>query len=99
MNLLRAAAEIARFLEDQGIPYFIIGGLALQHWGEPRLTRDVEGILIRQRLRLDLGLVRRWLTEFREVLDSHDPLELFEEALKRAREALNKEGTRHEPGS
>ena len=42
MNLLRAAAEIARFLEDQGIPYFIIGGLALQHWGEPRLTRDVD---------------------------------------------------------
>ena len=191
MNLLRAAAEIARFLEDQGIPYFIIGGLALQHWGEPRLTRDVDitvlvaseelesfvdevlsrfgpripdarefalrhrvllvrarngvpidislgipgyeeeaferaveikfpevgklrligpedliihkcvagrprdvedvvGILVRQRLRLDLGLVRRWLTEFREVVDSHDPLEIFEEALKRARRALNR---------
>jgi len=187
MNLLRAAAEIARFLEDQGIPYFIIGGLALQHWGEPRLTRDVDitvlvaseeleafvdatlsrfgpripdarefalrhrvllvrarngvpidislgipgyeeeaferamavdfpevgklrligpedliihkcvagrprdledvvGILVRQRLGLDLGLVRRWLTEFREVVDSHDPLELFEGALKRARQ-------------
>ena len=200
MNLLRAAAEIAWFLEDQGIPYFIIGGLALQHWGEPRLTRDVditvlvaseelesfvdavlsrfsprfpdarefalrhrvllvraqngipidislgipgyedeaferavevhfpevgklrligpedliihkciagrprdvedvEGILIRQRLKLDLELVRRWLIEFRVVVDSHDPLELFEEALKRAREALNKEGTQHEPGS
>ena len=86
MNLLRAAAEIARFLGDQGIPYFIIGGLALQHWGEPRLTRDVEGVLIRQRLRLDLELVRRWLIEFRAVVDSHDPLELFEEALKRARQ-------------
>jgi len=200
MNLLQAAAEIARFLEDQGIPYFIIGGLALQHWGEPRLTRDVDitvlvaseelesfvdavlsrfsprfpdarefalrhrvllvrarngvpidislgipgyeeeaferavevkfpevgklrlispedliihkcvagrprdledvvGILVRQRLKLDLELVRRWLVEFRAVVDSHDPLELFEEALKRAREALNKEGTQHEPGS
>lgn len=200
MNLLRAAAEVARFLEGRGIPYFIIGGLALQHWGEPRLTRDVditvlvaseelesfvdavlsrfsprfpdarefalrhrvllvraqngipidislgipgyedeaferavevhfpevgklrligpedliihkciagrprdvedvEGILIRQRLKLDLELVRRWLIEFRVVVDSHDPLELFEEALKRAREALNKEGTQHEPGS
>ena len=93
MNLLRAAAEVARFLEGRGIPYFIIGGLALQHWGEPRLTRDVEGILIRQCLKLDLELVRRWLIEFRVVVDSHDPLELFEEALKRAREALNKEGT------
>ena len=43
MNLLQAAAEIARFLEDQGIPYFIIGGLALQYWDEPRLTRGCGG--------------------------------------------------------
>ena len=42
MNLLKAAFEIARFLEEQGIPYFVIGGLALQHWGEPRFTRDVD---------------------------------------------------------
>lgn len=42
MNLLRAAAEIARFLEGRGVPYFVIGGLALQHWGEPRMTRDVD---------------------------------------------------------
>ena len=84
---MRAAAEIARFLEDQGIPYFIIGGLALQYWDEPRLTRDVEGILVRQRLGLDLRLVRRWLVEFRAVVDSHDPLELFEGALKRARQS------------
>ncbi|MGY4707508.1 nucleotidyl transferase AbiEii/AbiGii toxin family protein [Candidatus Bipolaricaulota sp. J31] len=193
MNPLHAAAEVARFLEARGVPYFIIGGLALQHWGEPRLTRDVditvlvdpeelesfvdevlsrfsprvsdargfalrhrvllvqtedgvpvdislgipgyeeeaferavevgfpavgklrvigpedliihkcvagrprdvedvEGILIRQRLRLDLDLVRRWLTEFREVVDTHDPLELFEQALKRARQALDRAG-------
>lgn len=193
MNLLRAAAEVARFLEGRGVPYFVIGGLALQHWGEPRMTRDVditvlvaseelesfvdavlsrfspripdargfalqhrvlliqtqdgvpvdislgipgyeeealkravlidlpeggklrligpedliihkcvagrprdvedvEGILIRQRLQLDLELIRRWLAEFREVVDTHDPLELFEEALKRARRALSKAG-------
>jgi predicted nucleotidyltransferase len=195
MNLLEAASQIARFLEEQGIPYFIIGGLALQHWGEPRFTRDVdvtvlvtsndlepfvdavlsrfqaripdarefalrhrvlliraqngvpidlslgipgyeeeafersvevdfpqvghlrligpedliihkcvagrprdmedvEGILIRQRLRLDLGLIRRWLAEFREVVDSHDPLAFFEEAVKRARQSLEQEERR-----
>ena len=33
MNLLQAAAQIR---------YFIVGGLALQHWGESRLTRDVD---------------------------------------------------------
>jgi len=42
MNLLRAAAEIARFLEDQGIPYFIIGGLALR-WSlnSMKITNDL----------------------------------------------------------
>ena len=79
MNLLRAAAEIARFLENQGTSYSIIGGLPLQHWDEPRLTRDVEGIPIRQRLNLEL--VHRWLIGFRTVVDSHVPLELFEESL------------------
>lgn len=42
MNLLRAAAEIARFLEDQGIPYFIIGGLA-PRWSlnSMKITNDL----------------------------------------------------------
>lgn len=193
MSLLHAAAEIARFLEDRAVPYFIIGGLALQHWGEPRLTRDVditvlvspeeleafvdavlahfqprisdardfalrhrvlliqaqdgvpidislgipgyeeealvravevefpgvgklrligpedliihkcvagrprdvedvEGILLRQRLQLDIDLIRNWLEAFRPVVDTHDPLELFEAALKRARRALSQAG-------
>ncbi|MFQ6033848.1 MAG: DUF6036 family nucleotidyltransferase [Candidatus Bipolaricaulia bacterium] len=193
MNLLRAAAEVARFLEAQGIPYSVIGGLALQQWGEPRMTRgvdikvlvaskrmepfvdavlsrfsprvpdarefalrhrvlliqtqdgvpidislgipgyeeealeravlidfpevgrlrligpedliihkcvagrprdveDVEGILIRQRLQLDLGLIRGWLGEFRTVVDTHDPAKLFEQALERARQALEEAG-------
>jgi len=191
--LLRAAAEVARFLEAQGVPYAVIGGLALQRWGEPRMTRDVditvlvapkrmepfvdavlsrfsprvpdarefalrhrvlliqtqqgipidlslgipgyeeealkravlidfpevgrlrligpedliihkcvagrprdmedvEGILIRQRLQLDLELVRNWLGEFRTVVDTHDPLELFERSLERARRALEGAG-------
>jgi len=193
MSLIHAAAEIARFLERRGFPYFVIGGLALQHWGEPRLTRDVditvlvaskdlasfmdavlsrfspripdardfalrhrvllvqadngvpidislgipgyegeafrravevefpevgkirligpedliihkcvagrprdvedvEGILIRQRLQLNLELVQKWLAQFREVVDTHDPLNLFEKALERARRALEKAG-------
>jgi len=188
-----AAAEVAGFLGSRGIPYAIIGGLALQRWGEPRLTRDVdvvvlvdaealqafvddvlerfapripdarafalrhrvllvrtgegvpvdislgipgyeeealgraqplelpsgavirilgpedlvihkcvagrprdvedvEAILIRQRLRLDLDLIRRWLRAFGPVVETHDPLTLFEEALDRARAALEAPG-------
>jgi len=44
-----------------GLPFCIIGGVALQRWGEPRFTKDwadVTGILERQGLGLDLDRVR-----------------------------------------
>jgi len=40
-----AAWELHQFLTKEKIPYAIIGGIALQYWGEPRFTRDV-GITI-----------------------------------------------------
>lgn len=190
MSLLDAAAAIARFLEELGIPYGIIGGLALQHWGDVRLTRDVDvtvlvppealadfvdallvrfrpripearefalrhrvvlvettegipvdislgiagyeeealqrgvpvefpgagslrllapadliihkcvagrprdledvqSILLRQRLRVDLALIRRWLAAFRDIVEGHDPLQAFEDALSKAQEILS----------
>lgn len=39
MNPLQAAAEVAEFLEEQRVAYVILGGLAVQYWGEPRATR------------------------------------------------------------
>ncbi len=39
---LGAALEVIAFLEASAIPYVVIGGLAVQHWGEPRSTRDVD---------------------------------------------------------
>ena len=38
----QAAWELHTFLSQMGIPYAIIGGLAVQHWGEPRFTQDVD---------------------------------------------------------
>lgn len=52
----------------------------------------MEAILIRQRLRLDLDLVRRWLEAFQPVVETHDPLVLFEDACARARAALGASG-------
>lgn len=43
MNLVfAAAAELQRFCESQQWQFCFIGGLALQQWGEPRVTRDVD---------------------------------------------------------
>lgn len=35
-----------RFLDENGEHYCLIGGLALQRWGEPRVTRDVDLTLL-----------------------------------------------------
>ena len=43
MNPLFAAAlEVQAFCQARGFRLCFIGGLALQRWGEPRLTQDVE---------------------------------------------------------
>lgn len=37
-----AAWEMHTFFSGLEIPYVIIGGMAVQHWGEPRFTQDVD---------------------------------------------------------
>jgi predicted nucleotidyltransferase len=191
MSIFAAAAEICSFLEDNGVSYAILGGLALQHWGEPRNTQDVdivvlvpskqeddflkatlqhfhprmadaqsfarryrvllieasnhvpidlalgipgyeeealrrvskisfaglapvrilsaedliihkcvagrprdvedvERVLIRQRVKLDLRYIRRWLRDFAQIIDAHDPRAIFEGAVKKARALLRR---------
>jgi hypothetical protein len=43
MNPIFAAAlEVQAFCQTRGFQFCFIGGLALQRWGEPRLTQDVD---------------------------------------------------------
>lgn len=37
-----AAAELHLFFQQLGVSYAIIGGVAVQIWGEPRFTQDVD---------------------------------------------------------
>lgn len=39
---LEAVWEVHGFLAKLGLPYVLIGGLAVQYWGEPRLTVDAD---------------------------------------------------------
>ena len=39
---IKAIREVHKFFTREGIPYVFIGGIALQWWGEPRFTRDVD---------------------------------------------------------
>lgn len=79
MNALENAAwNIHQFLTDSGIPYAIIGGMAVQFWGEPCFTQDIEGIVYRQTDKLDTNYIRRWLNDFAQVLDRPEILEFFD---------------------
>ena len=44
--LFAAAAEIQNYLRSAGEQFCFIGGVALQRWGEPRFTRDVDLTLL-----------------------------------------------------
>ncbi len=47
MNALEQAVGLmARVLEEQHVPYMLIGGIANLVWGEPRATLDVEASLL-----------------------------------------------------
>ena len=45
-GVLAAAGEVQRFCQRQGWRFCFIGGVALQRWGEPRLTQDVDLTLL-----------------------------------------------------
>ncbi|OHB64252.1 MAG: hypothetical protein A2Y76_13135 [Planctomycetes bacterium RBG_13_60_9] len=45
-SLFLAAAELEEFLVEQGWRYCFIGGIALQRWGQPRLTNDLDLTLL-----------------------------------------------------
>jgi len=45
-ELIAAAAELQAFLQKEKWEFCFIGGLALQRWGYPRLTRDMDVTLM-----------------------------------------------------
>lgn len=45
-SLLRAAAELQKLLAARQWRFCFIGGIALQRWGEPRLTLDIDVSLL-----------------------------------------------------
>ncbi len=46
INLVEEAKKMQSFCDEQGWKFCFIGGLALQTWGEPRVTEDVDLTLL-----------------------------------------------------
>ncbi|MBK8090838.1 MAG: hypothetical protein IPK32_02255 [Verrucomicrobiaceae bacterium] len=45
-ELTKLALELQSFCEKRNWSFCIIGGMAVQHWGEPRFTKDVDITLL-----------------------------------------------------
>jgi len=45
-GVLAAAEDVQAFCQQQRWPFCFIGGVAIQRWGEPRLTQDVDLTLL-----------------------------------------------------
>jgi len=45
-GVIAAAVEVEKFCRDQKWRYCIIGGIAVQRWGKPRFTQDVDLTLL-----------------------------------------------------
>jgi hypothetical protein len=45
-ELFTAAREVGDFMKARQWEFCVIGGLAVQCWGEPRLTRDADLTLL-----------------------------------------------------
>jgi hypothetical protein len=51
--------------------------------GRPQDTIDIEGVVLRQNKRLNVAYIRRWLTEFSDLLANPDVLERFEHVYRK----------------
>ena len=62
-ELTRLALSLEKFWREKGWEACIIGGLAVQAWGEPRFTMDVD-ITVLAGLGWEEEFVDGWLAEF-----------------------------------
>ena len=81
-ELLFAAVRVQSMLRERGWRFCFIGGIAIQRWGNPRFTRDIdlmdwgdaEQILIRQYGTLNLAQVRIELQPLLELKGQPDAM-------------------------
>ncbi len=62
-GVLAAAEEVQRFCEQRHWKFCFIGGVAVQRWGEPRLTQDVDLTLLTG-FGSEETYVNAWLSRF-----------------------------------
>lgn len=67
-ELARLAAEVGEFCSSRSWRFCVIGGFAVQHWGEPRMTMDVDLSLL-----TGFGGEERFVDEFLRHYEARVP--------------------------
>lgn len=62
-ELTSLALELQSFCECRNWRFCLIGGLAVQHWGEPRFTKDVDMTLLTG-FGNEEPFIRQWLAHY-----------------------------------
>ena len=75
-ELTRLALSLEKFWREKGWEACIIGGLAVQAWGEPRFTMDVD-ITVLAGLGREEEFVDGWLAEFPSRIPDAKPFAVF----------------------
>lgn len=75
--LFQAAKDMADFMDARGWRYCVIGGLAIQRWGEPRATLDADMTLL-----TDFGDEEKYVAALLEAFEARLP-DAFDFALTR----------------
>lgn len=68
-RLIEAALEIQEFCENRSWPFCFIGGIAVLHWGEARLTRDAD-LTIFTGIGRERDFIDELLTRFKSRIES-----------------------------
>ena len=71
-NVFAAAMELQRFCAHHGWKFCFIGGVAVQRWGEPRLTRDADLTLLtgfRDEEKFAVALLKKFIPRRADALE------------------------------
>jgi hypothetical protein len=80
IDLISEAAELQKFLEKSGWEFYFIGGIAVQVWGQPRLTRDID-LTIFTNLKDEENYIRTMLERYAPKFSNVEEFALTERVL------------------
>ncbi|HMT06619.1 MAG TPA: hypothetical protein PKA82_01340 [Pyrinomonadaceae bacterium] len=78
--LFDEAADLQNFIEENGWDFYFVGGVAVQFWGEPRLTYDLD-LTVFTDLSNESDFIKKFLEKYRPKFHDADEFALTNRVL------------------